>query len=235
MMKFNENILLDIDKKLQKIILEVEKVNDISVKKGIEYLCKIYELYEEGTNEYLKKSSCKRGCSTCCYLYANCTPIEAEYMKRTVISNKLNITELENTINKYSEIVYTFEDMMQNNIEGREHLSNLHFGEKIPCLFINEKKECSIYKSRPLTCRKFISFSNQVECEKDSGNVLRPEFIFNTTALYAIDLLSTKIEKYKAQTIEEGYDCGGLKSYYGTVYHWFKYGFDKINLNKSEI
>lgn len=81
-------------------------------------------------------SSCKAGCSHCCQMSIQLTPVEAEF-----IGSKLHIpVEIEN-----------------------RYLLTLD-SDFTPCPFLDVNGQCKIYGIRPFTCRTYFSFSKPSDC-----------------------------------------------------------------------
>ncbi len=79
-----------------------------------------------------KFAICARGCGHCCHVHVPITDFEAQYIGNHIGTNPVTLK--------------------QNIYHDR-----MEFSGKTPCPFLNNG-ECSIYESRPLTCRMHLNF-----------------------------------------------------------------------------
>jgi uncharacterized protein len=139
----------------------------ISIEEALSKLEQLYNLYDEAVEPLQKYISCKKGCNTCCNLAVDMTEIEAELIKKFVIENftkeKIDIIERNLSISR----LYCPDTEVLNRTEG---LKFKYFKLKRPCDFLDENGECSIYKVRPLACRKYFVLSSPEICEANETN-----------------------------------------------------------------
>ena len=232
---FNKTKVNDIYDEIKDYALEnifsLENGDMISVSKGLNMLNEVLLKTDKGINEYEGYAPCKKGCSKCCCLYLECTTIEAENIRRYILDNKSDkeISELENKI-KYnlSKVNINFMSHTLNEEERHKFILE-YFKEKTPCIFLNEEGACSIYKVRPLACRKFIVFSSSENCG-EIDHIVTPNLPPAYIGALAIDGISTSIARYKKLSfLNKQSRVEGVKR---PLLYWFKNGFSDINRNE---
>lgn len=199
---------------------------DLSVTKGKEYLKYIYKIADMGANQFAKYIPCKKGCGHCCHIYMDCTAVEAELIRDYVINNfkEEEIQNLKDLIDKTINEVPNYKDILTlNNTNSVEVYSKKH----IPCIFFSEENTCSIYEIRPLNCRKFITFSDSINCE-GGKNVVKPNISINNIAQYSINHLSMNIIRFRRLKIYSEIYLEE-KAIYKALQYWYKNGFKELN------
>ena len=92
------------------------------------------------------KSSCKKGCSHCCYMEVLLTDYEVDRIKR-----------------------YIKEKKIKPNKERKGP-------GKGKCPFLSMKGECKIYEERPLACRNYLVINDPEDCRITEDGVVRKHF-----------------------------------------------------------
>ena len=223
-----DNIYDEIKEYALKNIFSLENGELISVSKGLDMLNHVLLKTDEGIREYEGYAPCKKGCSKCCCLYLECTAIEAENIRRFVINNRSaeDIANLEKKIKlNLSKVDISFMSHILNE-EERHNLILSYFKEKIPCVFLNKDGACSIYKVRPLACRKFIVFSPSESCGQIE-HILTPNLPPAYIGGLSIDGISTSIARYKKLSFLN--KQGRLEGVKKPLLYWFENGFSDIN------
>ncbi|UKS30059.1 SEC-C domain-containing protein [Paenibacillus sp. HWE-109] len=148
-----------------------DSVKMISMEDGIELLEELYELYNESIKELDGKTSCQKGCSACCNLYVDVSPIEAEHIRKHVLEN-FSVEEIERISTKVK--INSRNSPTPEMIAKDKALIGEYALKKSPCAFLGDSGECEIYQVRPFNCRKFKVTSNPLHCsEPNSNNALR--------------------------------------------------------------
>lgn len=199
---------------------------DLSVSKGKEYLKYLYKIAYKGGKQFTKYSPCKKGCSHCCNIYMDCTAVEAELIREYVISNfkEEEIENFKKVIGNTINDVPTYKDVLYlDNNNSVELYSKKH----IPCIFLSKENTCLIYEVRPLNCRKFITFSDSINCERGE-NVVKPNISVNNIAQYSISYLSMNIVRFKRLKVYSEINLEE-KAIYKALHYWFKNGFHEIS------
>lgn len=131
------NLLRQKDALISKKLKALKRFASSNADDRLAILEKAYEFIEEYWSKYVyPHSSCKAGCSHCCKMSIQLTPIEAEF-----IGNRLHIPV---------------------DIENRFFLTlDSNFP---PCPFLDADDKCKIYAFRPFTCRTYFSFSKPSDC-----------------------------------------------------------------------
>lgn len=101
--------------------------------------------------------TCKKGCGHCCHKKIMATKVEskiiAEYVKENNIPYDKDLLkkQADNYLNLSENDWWALDDK-----DGR-------------CVFLNEKKECSIYPVRPIECHYFRVVSEPIDCSKEKN------------------------------------------------------------------
>lgn len=117
---------------------------------------KMLAIYEE-TAPKLKKltsegvpTTCTKGCSHCCSLQIYISLPEA-----VAIAERMSQTpaRLKQMVQKCEEHI------------GKQQLNqSAHFKQNLPCMFLTNNKECSIYDVRPMPCRHHYAVTPPESC-----------------------------------------------------------------------
>ena len=135
--------------------------------KEIEEVVQQIDLIEE---EFDVKCSCSKGCSACCSQLIAVAMSECLAIKPYI--ENLSKDERENLKKKVLEQCKILEE---NNITNKginttrneTVIQDKYFKLKMPCVFLNEEKSCSIYKVRPSLCWSYRNYGDNSDCEKD--------------------------------------------------------------------
>lgn len=187
--KDEELMLTKINKHVTKLLIapssELNHTNlkELTEQESLEILDGIYRGFDDwykGINQY---ASCKKGCTSCCELYVDTSPLEARLIINYIENNfseeqqkklKGRIAENDKNVPTYSEVV--------NNPSIREEYAY----KKIKCSFLTDEGSCSIYPVRPFNCRKHIVFSHPNLCEDLDSKIVQmfqSELIESTSKL----------------------------------------------------
>lgn len=127
----------------------VEMMKLLKPYKGIKRVKLLHQLIDEGIAIDLRsnpKTSCKSGCSNCCYMNVDIFDDEGIYLAQKV---------------KNGQITYNEEEFQRQKNMDADDL----FADPGPCIFLKDHK-CSIYLDRPLNCRKyFVVVDDPVRCK----------------------------------------------------------------------
>jgi Fe-S-cluster containining protein len=121
--------------------------------KPIKLAAYLIRLFENTKSSWVKPKGkspdCRRGCSLCCHMRVEANKAEALYLVRHV---KKNLTKTE------------IKDLKARAVERdaltRDKKTGWWVGKKIPCLLLDTKTgDCTVYESRPMSCRRLYSYS----------------------------------------------------------------------------
>ncbi len=164
--------------------------------KGKGLVLNIFKEVDQLTRQYLKNNTiaCRAGCPWCCLQLVCCTTLEMQliisHLKSLPRKQRKKIRE------KVAQIAKNFYDKNSVILGGHgrweevgEFLRQAHHG--LPCVFLADNKNCSIYPVRPIDCR---SARAKMQCgpqteEVDLGSV---KFYFDQIAS---DLIMQEEEK----------------------------------------
>ena len=138
------------------------------------------------------RSSCRRGCSHCCYKLAIIGLTEALLIADWLTTQR----EWRSWLPKLTAAADAF---------GRGDLSSYgHFERQLPCVFLEANQDCSIYRVRPTCCRYQEVRSAPVHCE------FRPGLDQNIQGLYAapFQLETTFFSQQVAEQVGLGSSTG---------------------------
>lgn len=207
----------------QKEILNAyNEKNGITIRQGLDILENLYILFDKNFKEQSKYSSCKKGCSgKCCDLIVECTPIEAELIRRYIRRN-FSKEDIERIQMYNKENIKHMPKYME--LKNNEELKNTYYSKNIKCMFLNMNNECSIYDVRPFTCRHHIVFSSPKQCEPGQNE---DRYIGSISLLMEMFLRNISKGVYKEEFV---------MNYFGQIFFnikalplWFEEGFGKIN------
>lgn len=200
---------------------------ELSVSKGKEYIKYLYKIGEEGTRPFSNYTSCKRGCSSCCHIYLDCSAIEAELIREYLVKNfsEEEVSILNNKIEDTINELPNYKDVLEGN--GGNELIKAFGNKHIPCIFLSDDNACSIYEVRPFNCRKLVSFSPASTCFKGE-EIIRPSISIDNIISYTINHLSMNIARYKKLKVYSEVESED-RAIYKSIQHWFKNGFNDID------
>lgn len=124
----------------------------------------------------LLQRGCYAGCSWCCHLHVDCTPVEAEaiaiYLRATLGEAELSAlsTHVQETANRLA------------SLDAKSRLPL-----KVPCSMLTEDGYCRIYPVRPFSCRGFNSVSADA-CKQSFGEIgaTTPIDLWQATTFFAV-------------------------------------------------
>ncbi len=114
----------------------------------------------EWTNQHTRQGRsihCRKGCSGCCHL-----AVHATFPETISIAANLSVScksKLKNYINRLTGILPELRELKDYLKRHRQELG--------PCPFLGETGECSIYSTRPLSCRALLSTRPAEWCTVD--------------------------------------------------------------------
>jgi Fe-S-cluster containining protein len=140
-------------------------------------LLEVYAKTEKDVHRWLKESSirpsCKRGCDHCCHMLTTVTYLEAKAVAKAAL--KLPNDEWKGVALRCRALALWIE---------KHNSRDEYFSSKLPCPLLDlEKKECTVYESRPAACRFYIVVSDPEACSPD-----RPKM-----GIKAIDLAKVEV------------------------------------------
>lgn len=209
---------------LENIYAVVEKNDTFPVSKALDNLELIYEKVDEGLGQFSGYAPCQKGCGTCCSLYLECTPVEAEFVRRYV-KNNLSQQEIDNIMLRLKHMNEQLEEIIRSSGGNKEEIIKKYLDIKQPCIFLTKENSCGVYKARPLVCRSFIVFSSAESC-KGEGEIIRPALAPANIGRIAINQLSMTVARFKnIYEIINNEKTPVMKP----LIQWFNNGFDDIN------
>ncbi len=104
------------------------------------------------------KTSCQKGCASCCNLEIEITAEDAELLAQAVIENNI-------PFDKERLIEQASRKRLDPLWERRVHSENR-------CVLLNAENACSVYESRPMVCRKHAVVSPADDCMRPGGEPL---------------------------------------------------------------
>lgn len=114
-----------------------------------------------------KQSSCRKGCSYCCYINVDVSHLEAEILKPFVRDQDMPQLEKQKNLD--------FQDFLKLPYEDKK------------CIFL-ENNQCRVYNDRPLACRKYHVISDPELCNTKNG--------ISTTLVAANLLLEIRVNAF---------------------------------------
>ena len=112
---------------------------------------------EKSNIEISKKIACKKGCSYCCYIHVGITDDEAYVLMEHAKDIGLKIDK--EALKIQSTMDHTDWDTLPRKYQK--------------CVFLGDDGCCSVYKHRPIACRKYLVLDSSEQCEKGPGNLAR--------------------------------------------------------------
>ena len=189
------------------IVSRIENIDFvISPQDAIRKLRRLYDKLDNALKPIEKVTSCKQGCTHCCYLPILSSQIENELIKDYISENYSNdkLSEFKYKINQNKDVLTRLV-----HVSGRFMHDNykLYATANIPCAFLDSNSNCTIYKVRPFICRKYLVFNEPATCQ----NTLN-----KTDQYYSSYLTRVKESIIKLNKLAYGYDCQ-----YKHILSWF--------------
>jgi len=161
MTKIAKAILYGLDAKAGRDYME--QINDLktqidNIDTGPEKAKSIHNVADQITELEIKKphnkNSCKAGCSSCCHQNVDLHESEVPFFKKL--------------INEHPEKERIIERLNEHKKLSNDDYFNFKNAHISACPFL-ESNKCSIYKDRPLMCRKYYVDDDPAKCSNESG------------------------------------------------------------------
>jgi Fe-S-cluster containining protein len=138
---------------MKNYLVEFSKFND-SFSRG-KYIHQLIEKEVMASSHIA--TSCKKGCGACCHLEVEVTKDDAAVLYQAIKDGAfIDLNRLES--------------LAQRNRQGEEWQQGAVATNR--CLFLGVDDSCSVYESRPATCRKVAVVSDPKECADSLGKVV---------------------------------------------------------------
>ncbi len=117
-------------------------------------------IFSKVTKEFPENVKCGMGCSDCCFAVFDVTLIEALYLNHQ-FNNKFDGVQKLDLIDKANRAdrkIYKLKRLASKDFaEGANEVEILGrmATERVRCPLLNDKDQCDLYASRPLTCRLY--------------------------------------------------------------------------------
>lgn len=137
--------------RFDKLLLEI-KADLEKFEPGIDRTTAAYHLHSyflEHKKNSMKETTCKKGCSHCCYIHTAVRKSEGVMIAEYVKSEDLKIDKARLAIQAEKKIIDEF-DKLPNPMKR--------------CVFLGADNTCKIYSIRPMVCRNFYVVSNPKLC-----------------------------------------------------------------------
>lgn len=220
----------EIHKRINEII-ELSQGDGFGVNYAVQKLKELYSIYERAVQQINQYISCRKGCSECCYVYVDTTAIEAELIRRYVKENfqSSKVSELACKAKETAKEMPHYQDIENADDNEINIIAKNYFRKRIPCLFLTDKGECSIYEVRPVNCRIFNSVSSPERCRINNGssNIKRIRPFIMDELLAAADIISVNVNRFK--DLRRKSPGKSIHSIYKSLPYWFINGFDCID------
>lgn len=175
--------------KFKQLLLDVPGKQSVSLKKGLEVLLDLYELYEDVQKYFYPFYSCKKGCSYCCYPYVGVSLLEGELARKYIRDN----ISKENQDLFLKKILQHKDDFLTLKEVKTPGSLTEYLNKQIACPFLSIAGNCLIYPVRPLACRGLAVISDPEECKLDRSKEHFIPFGINDYAINAVLKLSKKV------------------------------------------
>lgn len=165
----------------------------ITKEEGFRKLKKLYANLDAATSPVAEASTCRKGCGHCCKLLVLTSRLEKEYIEEYLSSHfpEKEIKEFKDKINKNKELLSKLTVYRDGSFE--EKTKNEYLSSRIPCAFLDENQNCSIYEARPFICRKYIVFNSPEVCAELTKNTTQYYSPFQSTVKDSIIKLNQLI------------------------------------------
>ena len=184
-----------------------------------EILIRFSQYQHEVVKNYGKMVTCKKGCTYCCShwvedVYSFEAEIIASYIKEH-FSERVNaiitkFREDEKELIKLNDIMEQklIENRMNkeiSDIDSTDLLLASYYQLRRPCALLMDEGRCSIYGTRPLTCRIYISFSDPRSCRAEYINESNiPTYLLDVeeSASKLLDTLHERYDRYSKSGLQ---------------------------------
>lgn len=143
-------------------------------------------------NDLVKQIKCKKGCAFCCRNRVYVSLVEAQHIIHYCNSHGIAIDV----------------DYLKEQAKLRED-RDYHFTKFNKCVFLDENELCSIYKVRPLGCRKYFVVTDPKNCNMDGEpkqvtSIITTEADMMISGLMAADRASGNLPEMLLLALQEG-------------------------------
>jgi Fe-S-cluster containining protein len=179
---------------------------------------RVFELFEQYQQMVIQHNnynvSCKRGCAYCCNHWVEDVnsfeaEIIAEYLKKYFPDSIEKIVsqciEDEAVLNNIEKLTLDKMDVAgdTDSIDYIDLVLSVFYQMNRPCPLLSESGACSIYKVRPLTCRIYMSFSENALCApeyQETDDI--PTYLLNLdeNASEILDRLHFRYQRFPEET-----------------------------------
>lgn len=117
----------------------------------------LYREMEPSLQQYAAENNvtCRRGCTHCCNLEIFITFPDAVAMAETIMESPKRLAEV--TKRCYDQLPHLTED------------TAAYFHKNIPCVLLDEKRDCTVYDARPMPCRHYYVTTPPENCSSEGG------------------------------------------------------------------
>jgi hypothetical protein len=165
----------------------------IDKERGLDILKTVYGLADKILEPFLRNSSCKKGCHTCCYYLVQIQAIEAETIRRYVRDN-FDHGLIADVRGKIDEASTYYPHPVRIGSAYPKKLRDRHFNLHIPCPFLSDEGYCMVYEARPLIARTCIVFSDPELCKSVTDKrIATYEAYYFPQIFTAVELLSSLV------------------------------------------
>lgn len=136
-------------------------------------------LLEKFKKESPHKISCKKGCAHCCRIEVAISQSEADL----IYNFSKDVVSLEHRKEKL---------LLQKDLKQDDFVLKLSY-QDASCVFLNDIGACSIYKYRPLMCRKYLVITPPEMCStenkilNDVASTICPEVEVIVSAMFSLE------------------------------------------------
>lgn len=144
----------------------------------------MFNIYQEEILKFNNQTtSCKAGCSLCCFHWVEDVnsfeaAIIADHIKQHFPDRVQDILEKCEHDSKELEKLQQLVDVslaeqnesFQESIDSVDLLLSCFYQLRRPCPLLDNNNTCSIYSNRPMTCRIYMSFSDPLRCDPNYIN-----------------------------------------------------------------
>ncbi|MDH7478916.1 MAG: SEC-C metal-binding domain-containing protein [Syntrophomonadaceae bacterium] len=168
----------------------------MGIKRALQALQEIYQLFSTLQNHFSAGASCEKGCSYCCHIYITVSRLEAELVRRFVAANFDRAAQdgLLARIRQHQHDYLQQEELelLKDDRESLDNLFEAYLSKQIPCPFLSPAGACRIYPARPFACRSLLVISDPRDCRRHRGVQIRP-YNINEYVMASIANLSRKV------------------------------------------
>lgn len=202
---------------------------------ALEILESLYKDKDAETKKIKKYIPCSKGCSKCCYMYIDCSPVEASLIRKYIETyfTEEQVKDLKIKIEKNLKYVPTYKQIADcKTVKEVELIVNKYRDLNIPCVFLNKDGECTIYEVRPLQCRAHFIISDPAIC-REENIASRVSLKTISSFISMTDALSISVDKFDKFIVNDKNKMNDLEYLKGftdnkerfsivqSLFHWF--------------